>query len=154
MVFNEPGVTRDRLYAEGWWAEHEFTVVDTGGIVFDDDPDEVFLREIRQQVMIALSEATVVLLVVDGKAGCTSLDEQVAAFLRKQSTPVVLAVNKCESTVNGELQAEKAAEILEKAATSPALGETLATIHVPSSRSSRLRASPPACARATRSARA
>lgn len=51
------------------------------------------------------SEAAVALLVVDGKEGCTVLDEQIAAFLRRQGTPVVLAVNKCESTVDGELQA-------------------------------------------------
>ena len=100
VVFNEPGVTRDRLYGEGFWREHEFTVVDTGGIVFDDNPDEVFLREIRQQAMIALSEAAVVLLVVDGQSGNTVLDEQIAAFLRRQKTPVVLAVNKCASALS------------------------------------------------------
>ena len=105
VVFNEPGVTRDRLYSDGFWRDHEFTVVDTGGIVFDDQPDEVFLKEIRQQALVALSEAKVALLVVDGQAGRTVLDEQIAAFLRKQGTPVVLAVNKCESTVDGELQA-------------------------------------------------
>ena len=105
VVFNEPGVTRDRIYGEGFWNEHEFTVVDTGGIVFDDNPDEVFLREIRQQAMVALKEASAVLLVVDGQAGCTVLDEQIAAFLRRDKTPVVLAVNKCESVIDGELQA-------------------------------------------------
>jgi len=105
VVFNEPGVTRDRLYGEGFWRDHEFTVVDTGGIVFDDDPDEVFLREIRQQALVALDDASVVLLIVDGQSGCTVLDEQIAAFLRKQRKPVVLAVYKCESTASGELQA-------------------------------------------------
>ena len=105
VVFNEPGVTRDRLYGEGFWGAHEFTVVDTGGIVFDDNPDEVFLREIRHQAMVALEEAAVVLLVVDGQAGCTVLDEQIASFLRRQGKPMVCAVNKCESVAQGELQA-------------------------------------------------
>jgi len=105
IVFNQPGVTRDRTYGDGFWNGHEFTVVDTGGIVYEDDEDDVFLPQIRQQALIALSEAAVALLVVDGKAGCTVLDEQIAAFLRRQGTPCVLAVNKCESTVDGELQA-------------------------------------------------
>ena len=93
------------LNGEGFWNGHEFTVVDTGGIVYDDDEDDVFLPQIREQALIALSEAKVALLVVDGKAGCTVLDEQIASFLRRQGTPCVLAVNKCESTVDGELQA-------------------------------------------------
>ncbi len=105
LVFNEPGVTRDRTYGDGFWNGHEFTVVDTGGIVFDDKEGEVFLREIRQQAMVALSEASSVLLVVDGQQGLTVLDEQIAAFLRRQSVPSVLCVNKCESTTEGELQA-------------------------------------------------
>ena len=105
IVFNEPGVTRDRTYGEGFWNGHEFTVVDTGGLVFDDKEDEVFLREIRQQAMIALDGAVSVLFVVDGQSGRTVLDEQIASFLRRQKVPVVLAVNKCESTVDGEVQA-------------------------------------------------
>jgi GTP-binding protein len=105
LVFNQPGVTRDRTYGEGFWNAHEFTVVDTGGIVYDDDEDDVFLPQIREQALIALSEAHVALLVVDGKTGCTVLDEQIASFLRRQGTPCILAVNKCESTVDGELQA-------------------------------------------------
>lgn len=104
LVYNEPGVTRDRTYGDGFWNGHDFTVVDTGGIVFDDNEGEVFLREIRQQAMVAMKEAAVVLLVVDGQSGCSVLDEQIAAFLRRQRVPVVLAVNKCESSVHGELQ--------------------------------------------------
>lgn len=105
LVFNEPGVTRDRTYGEGFWGGHEFVVIDTGGIVFDDEEDSVFLPQIRQQAMVAMSEAASVLLVVDGKSGRTVLDEQIAAFLRRQKVPVVVAVNKCESTVDGEVQA-------------------------------------------------
>jgi len=105
LVFDEPGVTRDRTYGQGFWGAHEFTVVDTGGLVFDDDPDEVFLPQIRQQALAALGEADVAVMVVDGKEGCTVLDGDIAAFLRKQDVPVVLAVNKCESHVAGDLQA-------------------------------------------------
>merc|ERR1740124_992927 len=105
LVFDEPGVTRDRTYGQGFWGAHEFTVVDTGGLVFDDDPDEVFLPQIRQQALAALGEADVAVMVVDGKEGCTVLDSDIAAFLRKQEVPVVLAVNKCESHVTGDLQA-------------------------------------------------
>merc|ERR1740130_1801627 len=105
LVFDEPGVTRDRTYGQGFWGAHEFTVVDTGGLVFDDDPDEVFLPQIRQQALAALGEADVAVMVVDGKEGCTVLDSDIAAFLRKQDVPVVLAVNKCESHVQGDLQA-------------------------------------------------
>ena len=98
-------MTRDRTYGNGFWGAHEFTVVDTGGLVFDDDPDEVFLPQIRQQALAALGEADVAVMVVDGKEGCTVLDSDIAAFLRKQDVPVVLAVNKCESHVTGDLQA-------------------------------------------------
>ena len=91
LVFNEAGITRDRTYADGFWGEHEFTVVDTGGIVFDDEEDEVFLPQIRQQAMVAMSQASAVLLVVDGQSGRTVLDEQIATFLRRQGIPVVSA---------------------------------------------------------------
>jgi len=104
LVHDEAGVTRDRTYGYGWWAAHEFAVVDTGGLVFDEDESQVFMREIRQQALVALQEASVALLVVDGQFGCTALDEEIAGFLRKQSVPTVLAVNKCESTKSGDLQ--------------------------------------------------
>ena len=55
--------------------------------------------QIRQQALIALEEATVVIMIVDGQAGCNALDEEIARFLRQQRVPVFLAVNKCESEV-------------------------------------------------------
>lgn len=85
LVHDEPGVTRDRTYAPGWWSAYEFNVVDTGGIVFDDDPSQIFMPQIRQQALTALAEAQVALLVVDGITGCTRLDEDIAAFMRKQN---------------------------------------------------------------------
>jgi len=105
LVHDEPGVTRDRTYGQGWWAAYEFGVIDTGGLVFDDDPSQVFMPQIRQQALVALKEAKVALMVVDGQQGCTPLDEEIASFLRRQSIPKVLAVNKCESTKQGDLQA-------------------------------------------------
>merc|ERR1719291_579201 len=105
LVHDEAGVTRDRTYGYGWWAAHEFAVVDTGGIVFEDDPSQVFMSQIRQQAFVALGEASVVLMVVDGQQGCTPLDTEIAEFLRKQSVPTLIAVNKCESARVGELQA-------------------------------------------------
>ncbi len=105
LVHDDVGITRDRIYGHGWWNAHEFRVVDTGGLVFDDDPTQVFMPQIRQQALVALSEANIALMVVDGQIGCTPLDEQIADFLRRNSVPVVLAVNKCESSASGELQA-------------------------------------------------
>jgi len=101
IVFDEPGVTRDRTYKRAFWNKWNFDVVDTGGLVFDEDPEEVFIKEIRQQALIALEEASAAVMVVDGPAGCTTLDEEIAAFLRRQKTPVALAVNKCESVTQG-----------------------------------------------------
>jgi GTP-binding protein len=103
IVYDEPGVTRDRTYMPSYWGDREFLVVDTGGLVFDDDTE--FLPLIRQQVMVALSEATAVLFVVDGQTGPIPADEEIADWLRQQPLPVLLAVNKCESLEQGLTQA-------------------------------------------------
>ncbi|MFN5856080.1 MAG: ribosome biogenesis GTPase Der [Pseudanabaenaceae cyanobacterium] len=103
IVFDQPGVTRDRIYRNCFWREHEFLVVDTGGLVFDDETE--FLPLIRQQAMTAISEAKVVIFVVDGLQGITAADEQIAEWLRCQSVPVILAVNKCEAAKTGMAQA-------------------------------------------------
>eukprot|EP00903_Cladosiphon_okamuranus_P016406 g15127.t1 len=104
IVFDESGVTRDRTYKRAWYCGKDFDVVDTGGLVFDDKGGDVFAKEIRQQALIALEEATAVIMVVDGKAGCNVLDQEIARFLRQQKVPVILAVNKCESERYGEIQ--------------------------------------------------
>lgn len=103
IVHDEPGITRDRTYRNAYWGDREFQVVDTGGLVFDDDTE--FLPLIRQQTLAALAEASVALLIVDGQAGVTTADEAIADWLRQQSVPVVLAVNKCESVQQGLIQA-------------------------------------------------
>lgn len=103
IVYDEPGVTRDRLYREAEWLGQRFRVVDTGGIVFDDDTE--FLPHIRQQAIAAIQEAQVAVLVVDGQMGPTAADQELAAWLRQQTVPVLLAVNKCESELAGLAQA-------------------------------------------------
>ena len=95
IVHDEPGVTRDRTYQEGYWRDRHFKVVDTGGLVFDDDSE--FLPEIREQANLALAEAAVALVIVDGQQGCTAADQSIAEWLRGQGVPTLLAVNKCES---------------------------------------------------------
>ncbi|MBM5800809.1 MAG: ribosome biogenesis GTPase Der [Cyanobacteria bacterium K_DeepCast_35m_m2_023] len=99
IVHDQPGVTRDRTYQEGYWADRSFKVVDTGGLVFDDDSE--FLPEIREQANLALAEASVALVIVDGQQGCTAADEAIATWLRGHKLPVLLAVNKCESPEAG-----------------------------------------------------
>ena len=103
IVHDEPGITRDRTYRSAFWQDREFQIVDTGGLVFDDDTE--FLPMIRQQAMAALTEASAAILVVDGQAGPTSGDLEIAQWLRQQSVPVLLAVNKCESIEQGAIQA-------------------------------------------------
>ena len=103
IVHDEPGITRDRTYRPAFWLDRDFQVVDTGGLVFDDDTE--FLPMIRQQAMAALVEASVAIFVVDGQLGITAGDREIAEWLRRQSVPVLLAVNKCESVEQGLAQA-------------------------------------------------
>ncbi|HEY9907624.1 MAG TPA: ribosome biogenesis GTPase Der [Thermosynechococcaceae cyanobacterium] len=105
IVFDEPGVTRDRTYKPAFWSDREFLVVDTGGLVFDDDTE--FLPLIREQAMAALTESSAAIFVVDGQQGMTAADEEIATWLRQQSVPVLLAVNKCESVDQGLAQASE-----------------------------------------------
>lgn len=99
IVHDQPGMTRDRSYQDGFWGDREFKVVDTGGLVFDDDSE--FLPEIREQANLALAEASVALVIVDGQQGLTVADEAIADWLRSHECPTLLAVNKCESPEQG-----------------------------------------------------
>lgn len=105
IVFDEPGITRDRTYQNAFWQDREFQVVDTGGLVFDDDTE--FLPLIREQAMAALAEATAAIFVTDGQLGVTPADQEIADWLRLQNVPVVLAVNKCESPEEGLIQSSQ-----------------------------------------------
>jgi len=92
IVDDQPGVTRDRNFARAEWAGREFFLVDTGGII--EKSDQALDRQVREQAMVAIEEADVLLLVVDGREGLHPIDEKVADILRKQQKPVVVVVNK------------------------------------------------------------
>ena len=95
IVDDMPGVTRDRIYMDAVWLNHEFTLIDTGGIeILSNDK---ILSDIRSQAKIAMDEADVIIFVADGRTGLTSADEDVAKILRGTKKPVVLAVNKIDS---------------------------------------------------------
>lgn len=95
IVEDTPGVTRDRLYAEGDWLDNQFMMVDTGGIeIMNSDAIAV---SIRQQAEIAIKEADVILFVCDARSGIVQEDSDVAKILRKSGKPIVLAVNKADS---------------------------------------------------------
>jgi len=94
IVEDTPGVTRDRIYAEAQWAGRDFVVIDTGGI--EPRTDDQILKFMRQQALIAIDHADVVVLVTDVKVGVTAADDEVADMLKKAKKPVVLAVNKID----------------------------------------------------------
>jgi len=94
IVDDAPGITRDRLYADGEWLSHTFTLIDTGGL--DPDSDDFITRHIFRQVEVAIESADVVLFLTDIKAGVMEADRQVADLLRKSKKPVVLVVNKVD----------------------------------------------------------
>ncbi len=95
IVDDMPGVTRDRIYMDAVWLNHEFTLIDTGGIeILSNDK---ILTDIRAQADIAMDEADVIVFVVDGRAGITSSDEDIAKILRGTDKPVIVAVNKVDS---------------------------------------------------------
>ena len=96
IVEDTPGVTRDRLYAEAEWCGRTFDVVDTGGI--EPRTDSELLAFMREQAMIAIESATVIVLVTDIRTGVTAEDKEVATMLKRSRKPVVLAVNKADST--------------------------------------------------------
>ena len=104
IVHDEPGVTRDRVYALAEWTGKIFTLIDTGGFV--PDSDDLFETAIREQAQIAIDEADVVVFVVDAKEGITPLDEEIASILRKANKHLYLVVNK----VDGESKEYNAAQ--------------------------------------------
>lgn len=95
IVDDFSGVTRDRHYGQAEWTDHQFTVIDTGGYVAHSD--DVFEAAIREQVVIAIEEASVILFVVDVTTGITDLDDDIAGLLRKSKKPVFVVVNKVDN---------------------------------------------------------
>ena len=96
IVEDVPGVTRDRLYAECEWNGRKFDIVDTGGI--EPAADSEILLFMREQAMLAIDAATVIVLVTEIGTGVTAADKEVAGMLLRSRKPVVLAVNKMDST--------------------------------------------------------
>ena len=95
IVDDVSGVTRDRQYGVAEWIGRSFNVIDTGGFVTGSN--DIFEREIRKQVHIAIDEANVIIFMVDAAAGITNLDESMAELLRRSSKPVFLVVNKVDN---------------------------------------------------------
>ena len=95
IVGDEPGITRDRIYGEVEWRSKRFELVDTGGIVPDDEA--IIPANIFKQAGFAIEKAEAVIWVVDARAGITPLDEEIAVLLRALSKPIFIAANKAES---------------------------------------------------------
>ena len=93
IIDDEPGVTRDRLYADATWLTKEFRVIDTGGIEIANRP---FQEQIRAQAEMAVDEADVIVYIVDGQVGVTNDDQEIAKMLYKSNKPIILAVNKID----------------------------------------------------------
>ena len=101
IVGDEPGITRDRMFGEVDWKARMFRLVDTGGIVPDDDA--IIPSNIFKQASQAIDEAVAIIWVLDSRAGVTPLDEELGVLLRNTNKPVIIAANKCESkTVENE----------------------------------------------------
>ena len=100
IVKDEPGVTRDRLYRQTEWSGKEFILIDTGGL--EPKTNDFMLSQIKQQALVAIDEADVILFLVDGRAGITALDEDVATILRKRDKKVVVAVNKIDNYIKDQ----------------------------------------------------
>lgn len=94
IVDNTPGVTRDRIYSDCEWLNHNFLLVDTGGI--EPYSDDIILSQMRRQAEIAIETADVIILVTDLTCGVVATDHEVASMLLKSGKPVVLCVNKCD----------------------------------------------------------
>ncbi len=95
IIKDTPGVTRDRIYADCSWRGITFQMIDTGGI--EPENNDIILKQMRRQAMLAMDMADVIVFLTDVKAGVTNDDEEVAGMLRKTKKPVVLACNKCDN---------------------------------------------------------
>ena len=106
IVEDTPGITRDRLYADGDWNGRDYTLIDTGGIqMFDPDP---LKAQIRTQAEIAMEEADVIVFVVDTTVGLTADDYELATALRRSPKPLIVVANKVD---NGDQENRNVAEV-------------------------------------------
>ena len=120
IVYDYPGVTRDRLYTRAYWGNTEFVVVDTGGLMGDAsklDADisaaamhaisaEGLPEAIERQAAAGVAEADCIVLVMDGQTGLTATDQEIVSWLRRShpNKPVMLAINKCENPQKADIQ--------------------------------------------------
>lgn len=95
IVKDTPGVTRDRIYADIDWLNHQFTLIDTGGI--EPDSRDIILSQMREQAQIAIDTADVIIFMTDVKQGLIDADAKVADMLRRSRKPVILVVNKVDN---------------------------------------------------------
>ena len=102
IVDDAPGVTRDRIYGDCEWRGRQFILVDTGGI--EHRTDDVIVSQMRVQAELAVETAQVIIFVTDLRSGVLAADAEVSVMLQKSNKPVVLCVNKCDST--GDLPME------------------------------------------------
>ncbi|MEN9937726.1 MAG: hypothetical protein RLZZ387_4305 [Chloroflexota bacterium] len=107
IVEDLPGTTRDRLYGDTDWNGREFTVVDTAGLLFEEDdltegtPQVEIARRVREQAELAIAEADAIILMVDVREGLTAADQAVADVLRVANKPVIVAANKADVIQHG-----------------------------------------------------
>lgn len=101
IVDDQPGVTRDRLFGTVTYKDRSYYLVDTGGLLLEDD--DPVMRGMRGQILQAIDESDVVVLVVDGREGVNWMDEDVADQLRRKGSQVILAVNKLDDPVHDSL---------------------------------------------------
>src|SRR6185437_118089 len=101
IVGDEPGITRDRIYGEAEYQGKRFGLIDTGGIIPDDDA--LIPSEILKQARVALEDAAHILFVIDGRTEITAADRDLARLLRPLNKPLTLVVNKIDSPVRENL---------------------------------------------------
>ena len=94
IVDDMPGVTRDRIYFDASWQGRNFTIIDTGGIITNDDDE--FVNNILSQAKLAVEEADTIIFLVDAKGGLSPYDYDIANILRKSKKEVILVANKVD----------------------------------------------------------
>jgi GTP-binding protein len=104
VVHERPGVTRDRKELDCEWNGRRFTLIDTGGVDFEDE--DPLAGSIRDQARAGLADAQVAVLVVDARAGVRPGDEEMADLLRRSGLPTIVAANKCDSVTELPLAAD------------------------------------------------
>src|SRR6185295_9603167 len=104
IIDDRSGVTRDRIYGVSDWNGKTFNVIDTGGFV--SHSEDIFEKEIRKQVQIAMEEAVLLLFVVDATVGVTDLEQDITNMLRRNNKNVLLVVNKADTAQRAYAGAE------------------------------------------------